>query len=133
MQNSALNMVKTASVMQATLFDDCMVSISDEFGRLMHVVPVIPNSNTPNLSEAPSRKMTDNYDRKSSESISVLSFRDRFTNSFMQSSDRLMKNLIPKTIQVDEVFEINSDSLQDIETVSLTLWKSRDDFEKAYF
>ena len=44
-----------------------------------------------------------------------------------------MKNLIPKTIQVDEVFEINSDSLQDIETVNLILWKSRDDFEKAYF
>ena len=120
--------------MQATIFDDCMVSIEDELGRLMHVVPVIPNAaNTPNSSEAVSRKMTEQFDQKSFESNSMLSFREKFAYSFMQSSDRLMKNSVPRTIQVDEVFEINSIFLKDVETVTLTLWKSREDFEKKFF
>ena len=63
----------------------------------------------------------------------MFSFRERLTSSFMQSSDKLMKNLVPKTIQVDEVFEINSIFLKDIETVTLTLWKSREDLEKKFF
>ena len=53
------------------------------------------------------RKMTDNIER--TDSISVLSLKDRFANSFMQSSPKLIKSQVPKTVQVDEVFEVSTD------------------------
>ena len=51
--------------------------------------------------------MTDNIER--TDSISVLSLKDRFANSFMQSSPKLIKSQVPKTVQVDEVFEVSID------------------------
>lgn len=75
--------------------------------------------------------MTDNIER--TDSISVLSLKDRFANSFMQSSPKLIKSQVPKTVQVDEVFEVSTDQLEDIQSVTLVLWKSREDFEAAYF
>ena len=68
------------------------------------------------------------------ESISVLSFKDRFASSFMMNSASTMRSpQVPKTVQIDEVFEISSDDLEDAQSVSLTLWRSREDFEAAYF
>lgn len=40
---------------------------------------------------------------------------------------------MPKSIQIDEVFEISSELLEDVQSVKLTLWRTRDDFEAAYF
>lgn len=78
--------------------------------------------------------MTDNYDRRSLESISVQSIKDRFASSFMMSSNNMMKcQQVPKIVQIDEVFEINSEDLKDAQSVTLILWRSREDFEASYF
>lgn len=78
--------------------------------------------------------MTDNYDRRSLESISVQSIKDRFASSFMMSSNNMMKcQQVPKIVHIDEVFEINSEDLEDAQSVTLILWRSREDFEASYF
>ena len=101
-------------MLPANVFNDCLITIQDDLGRLIHAVPVVPNNseNTPFSSEAPSRKMTDNYER--TDSLSVLSLKDRFASSFMLSSFRLMKNQVPKTVHIDEVFEFSCDILDSI-------------------
>jgi hypothetical protein len=83
--------------------------------------------------------MTDNNidprsHRISVESISPLSFKDRFASSFMMSAANTIRSQpVPKIVQIDEVFEINSEELEHAESVNLTLWRSRDDFEASYF
>lgn len=68
----------------------------------MHAASVMTNSEESIQSIVPSRKMTDNndrYDRRSIESISVLSFKDRFASSFMMNSGNNMKyQQVPKTV-----------------------------------
>jgi len=51
----------------------------------------------------------------------------------MNSASTMRSPQVPKTVQIDEVFEISSDDLEDAQSVSLTLWRSREDFEAAYF
>ena len=40
---------------------------------------------------------------------------------------------MPRIVNIDEVFEINSELLEDAESVNLILWRCREDFEAAYF
>ena len=44
-----------------------------------------------------------------------------------------MTNKIPKIVSIDDVFEFDADHLDDVKTVSLTLWRSKDAFDAVHY
>ena len=44
-----------------------------------------------------------------------------------------MNDKVPKTVQIDDVFEFDADHLDDVKTVSLTFWRSKDAFDAVHY
>lgn len=47
----------------------------------------------------------------------------------MQSSSKLLKNQVPKSVQIDDVFEFDPHHLEDVKSVNLIFWRSREAFD----
>lgn len=50
----------------------------------------------------------------------------------MQSSTKLLKNQVPKSVQIDDVFEFDSRHLEDVKAVTLLFWRSKEAFEATH-
>lgn len=100
----------------------------------MNVSPVKPNLDSIMSSEPPSRKLTDNFELRNSveTSLSVSTLKQRITSSFLQSSTKLLKDQVPKSVQIDDTFEFDADYLDDVKTVTLVFWRSKEAFDAVH-